>query len=97
MTTTDPQTILAALIHAGGRTKPFGELTVEEVAERADELRSATGWGPTARVAPVAAAWAQLAKTMQSEGATTVADLDAGDVVARAEALWIVPPGGSLL
>ena len=97
MTTTDPQTILAALIHAGGRTKPFGELTVEEVAERADELRSATGWGPTARVAPVAAAWAQLAKTMQSEGATTVADLDVGDVVARAEALWIVPPGGSLL
>ena len=45
----------------GGRSKPFAELTAEEVRSRADELRAATGWGPTARVASVARAWAELA------------------------------------
>lgn len=95
--THDPAAILAERIHAGGRTKPFGEVTVEEVSDRAAELRSAAGWGPTARVGPVARAWAELARTMEAEGAATVADLDPAAVAARAEPLWIVPPGGSLL
>jgi hypothetical protein len=96
--THDPATILAERVAApGGTSKPFGELTAAEVAERAADLRSATGWGPTARVGPVAAAWADLARAMEAAGAATVADLDPGDVAARAERLWIVPPGGSLL
>ena len=53
----DPETVLAEPVFAGGRSKPFAELTAEEVRSRADELRSATGWGPTARVASVARAW----------------------------------------
>jgi hypothetical protein len=93
----DPETVLAEPVFAGGRSKPFAELTAEEVRSRADELRSATGWGPTARVASVAGAWAELAKLMGERGAATVADLDRDAVAERAEQLWVVPPGGSLL
>jgi hypothetical protein len=93
----DPETVLAEPVFAGGRSKPFAEVTVEEVRSRADELRAATGWGPTARVASVARAWGELAKLMGESGAATVADLDSGAVADRAEQLWVVPPGGSLL
>jgi hypothetical protein len=93
----DPAAILAERVFAGGRSKPFAELTRAEVEERADELRSTVGWGPTARVAAVATAWRELARLMTERGATTVAELDREDVAARAEKLWVVPPGGSLL
>jgi hypothetical protein len=93
----DPETVLAEQVFAGGRSKPFAELTAEEVRSRADELKAATGWGPTARVASVARAWAELAKLMEEHGAATVADLDSGAVADRAEQLWVIPPGGSLL
>jgi hypothetical protein len=93
----DPETVLAEQIFAGGRSKPFAELTAEEVRSRADELRAATGWGPTARVASVARAWGELAKLMEEHGAAKVADLDRDAVADRAEQLWVIPPGGSLL
>jgi hypothetical protein len=93
----DPAAILAELVYAGGRAKPFGELSVEEVRARAAELRDATGWGPTARVAPVAMAWGALGRQMEAAGAARVADLEPSALAERAEALWVVPPGGSLL
>jgi hypothetical protein len=93
----DPAAILAERVHAGGETKTFGEVTLEDVKERAAELRSAVGWGPTARVAPVARAWAELATTMEAAGAAKVSDLDLEVVAERVEPLWIRPPGGSLL
>jgi predicted DNA-binding transcriptional regulator YafY len=93
----DPGSILGERVYASGRAKPFGELTAEEVRARADELRAATGWGPTARVAAVAMAWGELARLMDGAQAQTVADLDPEAVAERAERLWIVPPGGSLL
>jgi hypothetical protein len=93
----DPAAILAELVYAGGRAKPFGELSVEEVRARAAELRDATGWGPTARVAPVAMAWGELGRQMEAAGAARVADLQPSALAERAEALWVVPPGGSLL
>ena len=34
---------------------------------------------------------------MQRAGAATVADLGAAEAEQRAERLWVVPPGGSLL
>ena len=89
--------VLATRVHAGGGSKPFSELTLEEVRARGDELRQAAGWGPTARVGPVAMAWSELARLMQADGAATVGELDPAAVVERAEKLWIVPPGGSLL
>jgi hypothetical protein len=93
----DPSTILAEPVFAGGRSKPFAELTTAEVRARADELKAATGWGPTAKVGSVAMAWSELARLMEDTDATTVADLDPEAVSERAQKLWIVPPGGSLL
>lgn len=90
-------TVLDEPVFAGGRTKPFGEVTAEEVRARAAELRSATGWGPTAKVAAVAMAWGELARLMDDARAQTVADLDPHAVEERAQRLWVVPPGGSLL
>jgi hypothetical protein len=89
--------VLDENVFAGGRTKPFGELTAAEVKARAAELKSSTGWGPTAKVAAVATAWGELARLMDAAGARTVAELDPQDLDERAQRLWVVPPGGSLL
>lgn len=89
--------ILLQRVYASGHDKPFGELTGEEVKARADELASAVGWGPTAKVASVARAWSELARRMSDEGAGTVADLGEPAAAELAERLWVVPPGGSLL
>jgi hypothetical protein len=93
----DPDTVLAEPVFAGGRSKPFAELTADEVRARADELKAATGWGPTAKVASVAMAWGVFARLMEQQGAATVADVDREAVAEHAEKLWVVPPGGSLL
>jgi hypothetical protein len=95
--TADPDRVLAEPVFGGGRTKPFAEMTAGEVRDRAAELKAATGWGPTAKVASVALAWSELAKLMEQSGAGTVGDLDRDAVAQRAERLWVVPPGGSLL
>ena len=98
---TDPSTqldrILATTVYLGGANRPFGALTGEEVRARADELRSAIGWGPTARIAPVAQAWRELSMTLERAGAGTVSELDPEVVAEMAPRLWIVPPAGSLL
>jgi hypothetical protein len=90
---------LAERVSVGeGRYKPFGEMTVGEVAARAAELSASTGLGHGAsRIGAVAGAWTGLAKLMEERGAATVADLDPASVAERAERLWVVPPGGSLL
>jgi hypothetical protein len=93
----DAERVLAEQVFAGGRSKQFRELTADEVRERAAELKAATGWGPTARVASVAMAWAELGRLMEHVEAPTVGDLRPDAVVERAEKLWVVPPGGSLL
>ena len=77
--------------------KPFGEFTVADVEARAAELKAATGWGPTARVAPVARGWSDLARAMRAGGATTVAELGRERAEEFARRLWVVPPSGSLL
>ncbi|MEA2332154.1 MAG: hypothetical protein QOK00_1945 [Thermoleophilaceae bacterium] len=93
----DAEAVLAERVFAGGRSKPFAEVTAGEVKARADELRAATGWGPTAKVGSVARAWGELGRLMDETSAQTVADLDRAAVAERAERLWVVPPGGSLL
>lgn len=89
--------VLSRPVHAGGADRSFGELTVDDVRAHAAELRSAAGWGPTARVASVARAWRELADEMAEAQAGTVADLGTERAAALAERLWVVPPGGSLL
>ena len=89
--------VLLRPVHAGGADKPFGELSLGDVRAHAAELRSAVGWGPTARVASVAQAWRELADAMASAGAATVADLGAETATGWARRLWVVPPAGGLL
>jgi hypothetical protein len=95
--TAEVERILATPVFYGGRERPFGEFTADQVADRGAELREATGLGHRSRVGAVAAAWDGLAAAMREAGAATVADLAPETVVERAEALWVVPPGGSLL
>jgi hypothetical protein len=42
-------------------------------------------------------AWGELARLMDGAQAQTVAELEPAVVTERAERLWVVPPGGSLL
>jgi hypothetical protein len=85
--------ILAQEVWIRGANRPFAELTTDDARSRADELRAAVGWGPTARVAPVAQAWRELAIAMDGAGAGTVAELDAGVLVRLAPRLWVTLPG----
>lgn len=89
--------VLDTRVHVPGEAKPFGKLTRDEVAARAEELQQAVGFGPTVRVGAVARAWAELARRMDAAEAGTVAALDADTIAELAEPLWITPPGGSLL
>jgi hypothetical protein len=89
--------ILATTVFIDGANRPFGEFTVPQARERADELRSAVGFGPTVRIAPVARAWRELTMAMERVGAGSVAELEPATVKELAPKLWVVPPGGSLL
>ncbi len=77
-----------------GQNRPFGELTRADARSRADELKAATGWGPTMRVAPVARAWRELTMKMEQAGAGTVRELDPEVITELASKLWM---GTSLL
>jgi hypothetical protein len=85
--------VLGQEVFIRGANRPFGDLTRDDAASRADELRAAVGWGPTARVAPVAQAWRELAMAIDRTGATTVGELDADTLLALAPRLWVTLPG----
>lgn len=85
--------ILSTPVFINGANRPFGEMTLDDIRGRADELRAAIGWGPTARVAPVARAWRELALEMERHNAASVAELDGPLLAALAPKLWVVFPG----
>jgi hypothetical protein len=85
--------ILAQEVFMRGANRPFGELTRDDATARADELRAAVGWGPTARVAPVALAWRELSIAMDRAGVGVVGDLDPDVLVDLAPKLWVTLPG----
>lgn len=85
--------IVQRQIYIRGANRPFGELTLEDARARADELRAAVGFGPTARVAPVARAWRELALEMERAGAGTVGELDTDALAELAPKLWVTLPG----
>jgi hypothetical protein len=89
----DIAAVLASPVYIKGANRPFGELRLDDVRARADELRAVTGWGPTARVAPVARAWRELTMEMERAGVSSVAELDAGRLAGLAPQLWVVLPG----
>jgi hypothetical protein len=90
---TDARKILEQQVYIRGANRPFAELTPDDARSRADELRAAVGWGPTARVAPVAQAWRELSMAMDRAGAATVAELDADVLIRLAPKLWVTLPG----
>jgi hypothetical protein len=85
--------VLEQSVFARGAHRPFAELTGEDVRSRAGELRAAVGWGPTARVAPVARAWRQLGEAMAEHQAATVAGLPGELVLELAPRLGVLAPG----
>lgn len=89
----DREQILDQQLYIGGANRVFGDVALEDVRARADELREATGFGPTARVAPVARAWRELVMAMERSGAQTVAELDTATLLELAPKLWVVMPG----
>lgn len=94
---TELEQIVSSTVFVDGENIPFGELTLAQVRVRADELRAAIGWGPTARVAPVARAWRELQMALERDGVGRVGELDPALLEQLAPQLWVVPPGGSLL
>ena len=89
--------ILAQSVFIRGDNRPFGDLTLDDARARADELRAVTGFGPTARVAPVARAWRELTMELERGGVVSVRELPPERVIELAPQLWVVPPGGTLL
>jgi hypothetical protein len=84
--------LLERQVFVDGANRSFGELTADQVRERADELRAVTGWGPTARVAQVARAWRELAIALERAGASSVAELDEDVVIELAPRLGVTLP-----
>jgi hypothetical protein len=85
--------ILRQHVYIRGANRPFGSLSADDARAHADELRAAVGWGPTARVAPVAQAWRELSLAMDRGGAGSVADLAPEVVAELAPRLWVTLPG----
>jgi hypothetical protein len=91
--TASVQQILDQQVFVGGTNRAFGSLTAADARAHADELRAAVGWGPTARVAPVAQAWRELSLTLDRSGALSVAGLEPAAVRDLAPRLWVTLPG----
>jgi hypothetical protein len=89
--------MLRQTVFIRGANRPFGEVTREDAQFRGAELKATVGWGPTAKVAPIARAWRELSMELQSAGVNTVGELPREAVLAFAPKLWVVPPRGSLL
>jgi hypothetical protein len=91
--TTTPREILDQQVFISGANRPFGSLTADDARGHADELRAAIGWGPTARIAPVAQAWRELSLELDRAGAATVAGLEPAVLTQLAPRLWVTLPG----
>ncbi len=84
-------------VHIKGTNKAFGECTAEDAQAMAIELKSLSGWGPTARVGAIGRGWQELTNVMKRAEAANVAALDAETVQLWAERLYVVSPKGGLL
>ncbi len=83
-------------IHIGGVNKTFGEVTLEDARTQALELKGVAGWGMS-RVMPVARAWADLVRAMESGGVDRVDQLEPEMIETMARKLWIIAPKGDSL
>ena len=87
----------ATPVHVASGNRPFGELTLDDVKERARELGSVGTFGPLQRVRPVARGWSELAAEMESRQIASVGELDEETLLDYAERLWVVAPPEGLI
>jgi hypothetical protein len=83
--------------NAWGTACTAGNQSTPTSPEIPSEARPPDGDRRPGSVGSVASAWVELARLMEESRAATVTDLDREAVAERAEQLWVVPPGGSLL
>ncbi|CAN5525689.1 hypothetical protein BH10ACT11_BH10ACT11_16430 [soil metagenome] len=91
-----PDTPATRLSHQG-ETIPFGELTAEQAAQRAAELKEAGEWGPLKRTLPVRMAWTDIAALLRDRDLATIGELPDGEVAKWAERTWVLSPPGGLI
>jgi len=89
--------MLKQTVFIRGANRPFGEVTREDAQFRGAELKATVGWGPTAKVAPIARAWRELSMELDSAGVNTVGELPRETVLSFGPKCWVVPPRGSQL
>jgi len=87
----------ATPVHVASGSRPFAELTLDDVKQQASDLSSVGTFGPLQRVRPVARAWSELAAEMESRRAASVGELDDRTVLGYAERLWVVSPPEGLI
>jgi hypothetical protein len=84
-------------VYVGDAYKRFGELTAEDARALAEELSGHSGGGLERHAGPVALAWRRLAERLEEIDAGSVSELDPQEAGELAEAVRVVPPGGSWL
>ena len=88
------QEILGQMVFSGGANRTFGVADAPTTrAPMPTSCARRSGWGPTARVAPVAQAWRELSMALDRAGAATVADLEPDGALELAPRLWVRLPG----
>lgn len=86
----------AGIDHKGERLR-FGDLTADQAAERAAELKEAGQWGPLQRTIPVRMAWTELEALLRKRELATIGELPDEEVVKWAERTWAISPPGGLI
>jgi hypothetical protein len=89
--------IMATEVYVGERYKRFGELSADDARTLADQLSGHTGGGLEKATTPVAMAWRQLAARLEESGEGSVSALEPDEARRLAQAVRVVPPGGSWL
>jgi hypothetical protein len=93
----DENEVLRREVYVGDEYKAFGDVTAEDARAMADQFSGLSGGGLEGKVAPVGAAWRELAMLLTESGAAKVADLGAERAGELAEKVRVVPPGGGWL
>lgn len=97
MAETDEDEVLRREVYIGDEYKAFGDLTAKDARAMADQFTGLSGGGLEGKVAPVGAAWRELAQLLTESGAERVADLGGERAGKLAEKVRVVPPGGGWL
>lgn len=84
--------VLGLSVSIDGVTRRFGEVDAQQAGAQAQQLAGVARTGPLARAAPIAWAWAELARALQPLEGGTVADLPEPLITDFARRTWVLPP-----